>query len=454
MQRDIPDVISLVGALATAIPASIRQVAVTNIPMFSSIINQEFLDGKRPQWFLDLPPALQSYLISRFGIPTSATIASAVPTSLPPASTTLQTWPDNVSSAPTLYRSRTLIPTEVASPVQTVQTVPTASSATTRPPQSLVSSHTTSQHPTAQAELTTANNSGLTRNAKIGIGIGVPLGLVALAALLLFCCLLRRRWRKNANGSVPPSSPGFIPRFAFQQNDCEDGDAHRHLTPRANREHGGADRWVWGSDQAKPDLGRREDIPPPTMAPALCHTHSSNRARGRRTSYTSLNTVVECSEPGDARNSIHSIQPASSQPPFFTPASSVSTIKRKPVSSPPLIIPTTGQNYATETVSPENSNFVYSWPSSGMSSNPVVSPILPPASRDPPWGDESYMEDYGPEYDDRAVYGGGGQFDGSTSSSLHHLVEKDSTSEWPLQNNRARNHHRSRSLMWDRVYHP
>lgn len=454
MQRDIPDVISLMGALATAIPASIRQVAVTNVPVFSSILNEEFLDGKRPQWFQELPVALQSYLIARFGIPTSATIASAVPTTPSSAFTTLPTLSDNAPSTPTIYRSRTLIPTDVQSPSQTV---PTISSVTTLPPQSLVSSSTTSHLPTAHAELAASNGSGLHRNAKIGIAVGVPLGLLLIAALILACCCLRRRRRKSVDGSIPPSSPGFIPRFAFQEKDCEVGNTHRHLIPRTTHEHGGSDGWVWGSALAKPGLDRethREDIPAPTMAPAVCHTHSSNRARGRRTSYTSLNTVQELSEPGDMRATANPPKPVSSSQPSLIMASSVaSQIKRKPVSSPPLIIPALRQGHATETpVSPVN-NDAYSWPSSEMTYHPVVSPILPHASRAPSWGDDSYMEDYGPEYDDRAVYGGGGQFDASTSSSLHHLVEKDPSSEWPLKNNRSRNYHRSRSMMWDRVYH-
>lgn len=453
MQRDIPDVISLVGALATAIPASIRQVAATNIPVFSSILNEEFLDGKRPQWFQELPVAIQSYLISRFGLPTSATIAPSIPTTPSPAFTTSPIWSENLLSTPTI---RTLIPTSTLSPSQTA---PTISTFTTRPPQSLISSHMTSQLPTPHAEAATASNSGLNRSAKIAIGVGVPLGLIAIAAVLLTCFFLRRRWRKSVNGSVPPSSPGFIPRFAFQQGDREDGDVHRHLTHPANRERKGVDPWLWDANMNKPGVDHKtngEMTSVLTMAPAICHTHSSNRARGRRTSYTSLNTVMEMSEPGDPNSPIHSTQPtSSSQPPTFLPPSAASQIKRKPVSSPPLSIPTEGQGYANEAaVSPDNSDFVYTWPNSGVSSQTAVSPIIPSASRQNSWGDDSYIEDYGPEYDERAVYGGGDHFDSSTSSSLRHLVEKDPSAEWPLKNSRSRNYHRNRSLVWDRVYHP
>jgi hypothetical protein len=53
--------------LLTAIPLSLRQIAATNAPAVSSILWEEFLDESRPQWFLNLPYDIQSYLVKEFG---------------------------------------------------------------------------------------------------------------------------------------------------------------------------------------------------------------------------------------------------------------------------------------------------------------------------------------------------------------------------------------------------
>ena len=64
---DVQTSISLAQILLTAVPESLRQIAATNLPAVSSILWEEFLDDKRPEWFLELPWEIQNYLIRKFG---------------------------------------------------------------------------------------------------------------------------------------------------------------------------------------------------------------------------------------------------------------------------------------------------------------------------------------------------------------------------------------------------
>jgi len=84
----------------------------------------------------------------------------------------------------------------------------------------------------------------------------------------------------------------------------------------------------------------------PILAPALYHSHSSNRARGRRTSYTSLHSVAEVTEPDSDTNrespilGRHNLPPlntgfVSSRKPIGRTASVARSIKRKPIPTSP-----------------------------------------------------------------------------------------------------------------------
>jgi hypothetical protein len=164
----------------------------------------------------------------------------------------------------------------------------------------------------------------------------------------------------------------------------------------------------------------------PIMAPVLFHTHSSNRARGKRTSYTSLHSVAEVSEPRDElespvlgrhnwprqslrRSSIpeHSQYP---QPHPQPPLPSAPVIKRKPVSTdlsaaalPALAatrpdMPTPDHSGSTlsglATSSPSRHN------SSDSRLSDAASPVSPQTSGplNPFSNSYSYVEDFGPEY--------------------------------------------------------
>lgn len=67
--------ISVAQVLLTAFPASLVQVAATNPGYVPVIIWEEFLDGKTPEWFANLPPDIQTWLSEAY-----------VGTTAPPAS--------------------------------------------------------------------------------------------------------------------------------------------------------------------------------------------------------------------------------------------------------------------------------------------------------------------------------------------------------------------------------
>ncbi|KAJ4369072.1 hypothetical protein N0V83_006155 [Neocucurbitaria cava] len=232
--------------------------------------------------------------------------------------------------------------------------------------------------------------------------------------------------------------------------------------------------------------------PKPIMAPALYHTHSSNRARGKRTSYTSLHSVAEVTEPDEDMES-PVLGRNQGTPPRQTmrrlstplhmempPVPEVATIKRKPVpTSPTPTSPAAGAasrsllrpplTMANNSGSSSSGMAVSSASNSSRGSrgheefHSSDSPISPLSSHAPPQnpfaGGYDYLEDYGPEYshsggyldhhEDVGLYGGHRSLDRYPDPSP---PRKSSKTEWPLKNMVGSVHKRTRSPMWDRVY--
>jgi hypothetical protein len=532
---------SFAQVLLTAIPLSLRQIAATNAPAVSSILWEEFLDDKRPQWFLDLPWDIQNYLVKEFGPKTASPPG-------PPQTTGLQAtptqsdweWPRSTSawqssqatpsvpsyvpssalqsSAVSASRSRSVI----VSSVVTFSTS-TRSSASHSNQESTSRSSTLSGSSAASSLLTTgssfstpsatldptsppASNNGLTKKQKIGLGVGIPFGIFGAAALLLGCCfVLRRQKSKHVNGSVPPSSPGFIPRFAFQDKSTEHFEHRTPLNPvngqsrhdfgTSNWEDEGYDPYESTSYEPAP-LGtsnRTNTFPPtsatppqmamhdpqPIMVPALHHTHSSNRARGKRTSYSSLHSVAEVSEPDEnaespilGRNTTPLQRKRRPSMPMVLEIPAVpraATIKRKPVGESPIGTSPAAEAASQSLLRPTMKNFDHSGSSSsglalssnssfgaGCHTDPTspVSPLSQHAPVNPFKNDYSYVEDYGPEYQsgyldyEDGAYGGNRSLDRYPDPSP---PRRSSKTEWPLRNI-SLGHRRNKSPMWDRVY--
>lgn len=454
-KRDDPDAISLAQILLTALPASLRIIAATNVPAVSSILWAEFLDGKRPEWFNQLPADIQSYLIRNFGPST------AWPTAIPTTSGSNSAETTHVSTTQISETTSELF-SETSSPTNSNPSVTMSGQLTANPTATSTNPSTVIFSPTS-----TANASGgLSRNQKIGIGLGVPLAILGAAAILLACCvLLRRRRKKGINGSQPPSSPGFIPRFAFQ----EKGEHHTPLNRERNLGHFSQDTsysnaFNWDDDIIEPTVNTQisagntlDNHTAPTIAPAaapsLYHTHSSNRARGKRTSYSSLHSVAEVREPDESpvlpRESFRPSAPRRLSSGLILGASQT---KRKPVSFPNTTLSVnprsntstideqTGLATAAATVnllrpsiphSNNNSDSTQSSTSAPSSISPVpfthsstnipISPVSPISSISPmhttsftppapasslngdtpprnPFLNDYYVEDYGPEY--------------------------------------------------------
>lgn len=471
--------------LLTALPASLRQIAATNIPAVSSILWREFLDDNKPEWFKDLPPNIQSYLVVQYG-PSTA-------------------WP---TSAPTASSS-------IAST--------TADSSTT--------SLAAITSPTSGPESPSESTSGLSQGAKIGIGIGVPLGVIALLAVIVpFCIACRKKKPKKSSGYEPPPSPGFMPHGAFQEKSTSYQEYRRPL----NREQSwdqDDDSWTQPIAANRPQqnahnmpMGNAATV----VGPALVHTHSSNRARGKRTSHNSLHAVAEVTEPDEERAAYNPSQRRSSMPERLQdlpPVPVGSSIRRKPLSTaephPQLESPVSSpiaergsyghfsllrpailqQDHSNSSSSGGAATF--SSPADSRRSSDHTAPTDPsPTSSPPPShhnrvdsfapvnkeGDAAqhpnqyrvsnpftnaheYVEDYGPEYQNGYVDVHDGLYGGHRSLDAYPVVPEKSErrsskgplggmTEWPLRDwplkslgtmGRGR---RERSPQWDRVYEP
>ena len=430
-------------------------VAATNPPAASSILWQDFLDNKKPQWFLDLPSDIQSYLIREYG-PTTA-------------------W------------------------LTTTSATQSSDSSTSRAPSTTSTSSQTSS-PTSEPVAPAASKDGLTTHQKIGIGfgVGIPLGLLVIAAVLFACCFLcRRRHKKSIEGSEPPSSPGFIPRFSFQERHVSSEYLVNNRTSRSSQDAGimnweddGYDPAEWGVLQRghtfpAPASPMAMHDAEPIMRPALYHTHSSNRARGTRTSYTSLRSVAEVSEPDEEMRGSPGLAQQPPLPPRQTlrrlsqplhmevpPVLAAAALKRRPVSTgvtgtgqaaeapprsfsrPLLTMPDNrGSNSSGLPVSTASS-------SSGLGNHTgastPISPISNHTPKNPFAGGYDYLEDYGPEYSNNSyvdledgLYGGHRSLDRYPSQSP---TGKSSKTEWPLRNVIGSSPRRNKSPLWDRVY--
>jgi hypothetical protein len=469
-------------------PPSLRQIAATNPPAVSSILWEQFLDDNKPQWFLDLPSDIQSYLIVEYGPETAWPTASS--------STSAESTPTSNSASKTSTPSASSSTTSSFGGTRSSSAAASATSGLDAPP---------------------ATVAGLTRQEKIKLGLGIPLGLLGAAAVLLTCCFFyrRRKNKRRINGLEPPSSPGFIPRSAFHEKTAYQPEHRAPLNSSFNRssQNLGSSHW---SDEEVDSYDRRNhpyepatlnalhraSVPPataaapmsmhdstPVMAPVVFHTHSSNRARGRRTSYTSLHSVAELTEPDDhtespvlgrhttplQRKRRPSMPMVLELPPSVMASAprSPPTLKRKPIPESPMpMIPAAdaasqsllrpGLAQALHHSGSSSSGVALSSTSSGSGNygdrSSTVSPIsdhpVPPKNpfrdsqtyvayspgteKNPPKNpfsnDYSYVEDYGPEYQ-------GGYVD--------HEDSRDANTEWPLVSTRER---RERSPMWDRVY--
>lgn len=237
--------------LLTALPASLRQLAATNIPAVSSILWHEFLDNNKPEWFKDLPQNIQSYLIVQYG-PSTA-------------------WPTAAATSD----ASSVSPTASSSELSSVAASATAASST--------------DSPTSIPDSSPEGSSGLSQGQKIGIGIGVPLGVLALAAVLIPLCFACRRKKQKPSGYEPPPSPGFMPHGAFQEKSTSYQEYRRPLNnPTLNRSQSwDHDDELWMPEDSQ---HRAHNIAPAAstvpmgnsstvIGPALVHTHSSSRAR-------------------------------------------------------------------------------------------------------------------------------------------------------------------------------
>lgn len=559
-KRQDPDAISLGLVLFTGVPESLREIAATNLPALSSILWPEFLDDRKPEWFLELPLEIQNYLIRKFGPqsawPTEPPMSPEFGGSSGFSATTATPSTTDGSAGP----SQTTRPAETGEGASQTGSVATQSpttgnstSFTTSSLQSSTSDASTSPSPTlsSSTHLTKPSRTpsstptsedaappsgSLSRDQKIGLGVGIPFGLLAAAALAFGCCALcRRRKRRHVEGSIPPASPGFIPRFAFQDRYNENVE---HRTPlnrdmnRSTHDVGAAwddegvdpmetrpyqnsyawndagaynvtnapppapavaatstynnalDNEVNASNYSNVPVMMMQD-PKPIMAPALFHTHSSNRARGKRTSYTNLHSVTEVSEPDELESPVLGRHTSPNRSPgrslvLTPPVPAGAQIKRKPVpSSPPLPpVPAIPSPLATSPAAkaasqklirqtmPEHSGSSSSGlaltTSTGQSSTSslavnaeATSPISPSSNRSlsNPFHYDTYIEDYGPEYQYGYVDVEDGLYGGNTSLSQYpEPRRKNSKTDWPLRNMVGSHHRRKSSPLWERIY--
>lgn len=354
---------------------------------------------------------------------------------------------------------------------------------------------------TSEPDSPSVSDSGLSQGAKIGIGIGVPLGVLALLAVCIPCCLaMRKKKQKKSSGYESPVTPGFTPHGAFQEKSTSYQEYRRPL----NREQS------WDQDDESWMQPVADDVPPPPrqnashgpmgnsttiVGPPLLHTHSSNRARGTRTSHNSLHSVAELTEPDEeyaAYSPNKRLLRRSSMPlrPQDVPPVPVgSSIRRKPVASvephpqmeSPLASPvaergsfghfsllrpamlhqdhsgssSSGLNAASVS-SPEDSR--RSSANTAPSETDPVSPIAPPHPKsvnpftttsneytsnnrtsNPFINDNAYVEDYGPEYQNGYVDVEDGLYGGHRSLDAYPVVPQRSerrsskgATQWPL----------------------
>ncbi|KAF9698441.1 hypothetical protein EKO04_003390 [Ascochyta lentis] len=456
IERQDPNAIELAKVLLTALPASLRQLAATNLPAVSTLLWHEFLDDNKPEWFKDLPQNIQSYLIVQYGPSTAWPTASATSSASSASSTASSSGSSPVAASAT-------------------------SSSTDSPP---------------------ASHSGLTEGQKIGIGIGVPLGFLALAAVLIPLCFACRKKKKKTSGYEPPPSPGFMPHGAFQEKSTSYQEYRRPLNhPALNRSQSwDHDDELWMPEESQHRAHNGAPAAPmgnstTVIGPALVHTHSSNRARGKRTSHNSLHSVAEVTEPdeGYVAYSPHKRMVRRSSMPLrpqdLPPIPASTNIRRKPISQveSPVTSPaadrasghfsllrpailhqdhsgSSSSNLAPTLSSPEDSRRSSditdaTSPGSPLSSSPNHVNQNHPAN--PFSNDYAYVEDYGPEYQHGYANANDGLFGGHRSLEAYppppeKSERRSSKTDWPLKDwplkSLGSRRNRERSPQWDRIY--
>ncbi|UPX15762.1 uncharacterized protein EKO05_0006201 [Ascochyta rabiei] len=462
VERQDPNAIELAKVLLTALPASLRQLAATNLPAVSTLLWHEFLDDNKPDWFRDLPENIQSYLIVEYGPSTAWPAASATSSAGSASSTASSSEPSSVAASATSSF---------------------ASSPDSQP----------------------ASSSGLTEGQKIGIGIGVPLGFLAVAAVLIpLCFACRKKKKKKVSGYEPPPSPGFMPHGAFQEKFTSYQEYRRPLNnPTLNRSQSwDQDDELWMSEASQHRAQAGMPAAPMgdstiVVGPALVHTHSSNRARGKRTSYNSLHPVAEVGEPEDEyvaykphKRMVRRCSMAL-RPQYLPPTPASASIHRKPiprvespVTSPgadrtsghfsllrPALLDQNHSGSSSSQVAPTLSSRGDSRRSSDMTD--ATSPGSPLSSSpmhvhenqaaNPFSNEHAYVEDYGPEYAsghakvDDGMLGGHRSLEAYPAPAAEKKSQRrGSKTEWPLKDwpLKSLGSRRSgeRGPQWDRVY--
>lgn len=100
--------------------------------------------------------------------------------------------------------------------------------------------------PTADGDLQQSSNSesaGLSTGAKVGLGVGIPLGVIGLAAIGAFFWVRRRRTAKASSSTPPPVIPsnpnGNVDMTSYQQTAVKQQEAtiYRHEAPSPHIAH-------------------------------------------------------------------------------------------------------------------------------------------------------------------------------------------------------------------------
>jgi hypothetical protein len=315
--------VSLAAILLTAVPVYLRQIVATNLPAASSLIREEFSQDQRPYWFNQLPEDIQSYLIKKFGPPTAT---PTPPLSGPSASesfsasvtTTAGSSTDTSSLGSSDVWSRTrsssvATPTSSAgttsgfstrtsssSPTQSTSTSASSeslsrSASSSSPSSSVSSSFSSSQTAPSESPTDTppdappVSSSGLSHNQKIGLGVGIPIGIVGAAIIFLGCCFLlrRRRDKRKIDGSVPPSDPGFIPRGIFASRSMENVEHQTPLTRHLNQSS--HDLWHSNWDEERSDSMEHARTHNPYAYPAAGNAapfHNNNNINPHDSTYS------------------------------------------------------------------------------------------------------------------------------------------------------------------------
>ncbi|KAF2813320.1 uncharacterized protein BDZ99DRAFT_556858 [Mytilinidion resinicola] len=213
---------SIYDVLATALPLSFYEIAITDPGAVSSILSSEFAAGETPSWYEALPADVKTYLETAtgglFGDSTEALSYSVPSISIP--AVTDASYAAELSSILALYSYSFSNPLLTA-----VQT--TDSDGTPATSVSVVTASAASATNTAVFVQQQKSSSGLSTGAKIGIGVGVPvavLGIGAIAGVFLIMSHRRRKQRNAANSitvgnfeAKPVGMPPAQPQYPGQQ---------------------------------------------------------------------------------------------------------------------------------------------------------------------------------------------------------------------------------------------